>query len=133
MAHRLSAKLSPRYFGPFPIIARIGVVAYKLQLPPEAKWASARIHTSGILPYCSNCGREHCPTTLKSLNLFMKEAGIRIDVVREDCPLWKYMRTEREGSSTGMMCHVLQFAKIQNMEKMQNMEEGRRRKEAEKT
>ncbi|XP_074317962.1 uncharacterized protein LOC141654744 [Silene latifolia] len=37
LAFRASAKISPRYFGPFPIIARVGNVAYKLQLPPEAK------------------------------------------------------------------------------------------------
>jgi len=30
-------KLSMRYFGPFPILARIGPMAYKLQLPPSAQ------------------------------------------------------------------------------------------------
>lgn len=36
MAKRLSHKLSKRYFGPFEILRRIGVVAYKLKLPPDS-------------------------------------------------------------------------------------------------
>lgn len=31
---RVSMKLAPRYIGPFPILARKGEVAYKLELPP---------------------------------------------------------------------------------------------------
>ena len=29
------AKLKPRYMGPYPIVKRIGVVAYRLELPEE--------------------------------------------------------------------------------------------------
>ncbi|MCH98625.1 hypothetical protein A2U01_0019630 [Trifolium medium] len=36
---RTSQKLSKRYFGPFPVIRRIGAVAYELDLP-----SSSRIH-----------------------------------------------------------------------------------------
>ena len=36
LAHRVNQKLSYRYFGPFKIIQKIGVVAYKLQLPAES-------------------------------------------------------------------------------------------------
>ena len=39
LARRRSEKLAPRYYGPFPITARVGKVAYKLDLP-----ASTSIH-----------------------------------------------------------------------------------------
>ena len=37
LAHRASHKLSPRFYGPFQVLQRIGAAAYKLQLPPESK------------------------------------------------------------------------------------------------
>ncbi|KAG9453182.1 hypothetical protein H6P81_006086 [Aristolochia fimbriata] len=37
LAKRPNEKLSPRFYGPFEILDRIGEVAYKLNLPPDAK------------------------------------------------------------------------------------------------
>jgi len=37
VARRISHKLSAKFFGPFPIVAKIGAVAYKLQLPLNSK------------------------------------------------------------------------------------------------
>lgn len=37
VAKRLNSKLCCRYFGPFPIIAHAGLVAYTLQLPPDRR------------------------------------------------------------------------------------------------
>lgn len=36
VATRANHKLSFKYFGPFPIVQRVGKVAYKLQLPDSA-------------------------------------------------------------------------------------------------
>lgn len=37
MVKRINQKLSPRFYGPFRIIARVGQTAYKLQLPDSSK------------------------------------------------------------------------------------------------
>jgi len=37
VAHRTSNKLSAKFFGLFLVLAKIGVVAYKLQLPEDSK------------------------------------------------------------------------------------------------
>ena len=37
LAPRSSQKLSFKFFGPYKIIARVGAVAYKLDLPPTSK------------------------------------------------------------------------------------------------
>ncbi|XP_057467471.1 uncharacterized protein LOC130756869 [Actinidia eriantha] len=37
MAFRKSAKLAPKFFGPFQVVQRVGSVAYKLALPPTSR------------------------------------------------------------------------------------------------
>nr|GFB72995.1 transposon Ty3-G Gag-Pol polyprotein [Tanacetum cinerariifolium] len=36
VANRLSVKLSPRYYGPYEVLARVRPVAYKIKLPPSS-------------------------------------------------------------------------------------------------
>ena len=41
-------KLAPRYIGPFPVMARVGTVAYQLELPPELSEVHNMFHISQL-------------------------------------------------------------------------------------
>jgi hypothetical protein len=45
-----SKKLLPKWIGPFKVLARIGEVAYKLELPPTLNWHGV-FHVSLLRPY----------------------------------------------------------------------------------
>ena len=47
-------KLAPRYIGPFEILERIGMVAYRLALPPDMSQVHSVLHVSMLRKYISN-------------------------------------------------------------------------------
>ncbi|XP_024030689.1 uncharacterized protein LOC112094320 [Morus notabilis] len=51
IAFGVKGKLAPRYIGPFPIVQRVGVVAYRLALPPESSHVHDVFHVSMLRKY----------------------------------------------------------------------------------
>ena len=44
-------KLAPRYIGPFEILERVGIVAYRLALPPSLSGVHGVFHVSMLRKY----------------------------------------------------------------------------------
>ncbi|CAH9143923.1 unnamed protein product [Cuscuta epithymum] len=72
VALRKNQKLGLRYFGPFPVIQRIGEVAYKLLLPP-----SARIHPVFHCSQLKPCKGDHA-TSYVPLPITTSEFGLTL-------------------------------------------------------
>ena len=77
-------KLRPRYIGPYEIIARVGPVAYRLDLPPELSKVHNVFHVSMLRKYIPNPSHvlRDQPVELKD-NLTYKEQSMQIVDRRE--------------------------------------------------
>ena len=55
-------KLSLRYIGPFEVLEKVGIVAYRLALPPSLSSVRDIFHVSMLRNYtsCSGLGRAFC-------------------------------------------------------------------------
>ena len=62
-------KLSPRYIGPFEVLERVGIVAYRLALPPSLSSVRDIFHFSMLRNYasCSGLGQDFCLILMRPL------------------------------------------------------------------
>jgi hypothetical protein len=68
---RVSQKLSKRFYGPFPVLRRIGTVAYELDLPPSSRIHPV-VHVSQLRAYKGDDPRSHftpIPIDMKCKNI----------------------------------------------------------------
>ena len=66
-SHQAPLKLSKRFYGPFTILERIGLVAYKLDLPLESSIHNV-FHVYVLKPFQGNFPVEVCPLPCDSVN-----------------------------------------------------------------
>ena len=69
VSHRSNQKLGPKYFGPFMIIDKVGSIAYKLALPPEAS-IHPTMHVSQLKPFHGSLPHQpYIPEWMRGLNI----------------------------------------------------------------
>ena len=68
VAFRSNAKLAPKYYGPYPVLYQIGVVAYKVQLLPNSLIHNV-FHISQLKKFIGEASTYvNCPSTDEEIN-----------------------------------------------------------------
>ena len=91
-------KLEPRYIGLFPVMTRVGTVAYQLELPPELSEVHSVFHVSQLIRCIS--------PPEKRTN--MSEIELAKDLIYEERPFRILDETERVTRSK-----AIKFYKVQ--------------------
>ena len=72
-------KLAPRFIGPFPVMSRVGTVAYQLELPPELLGVHSVFHVSQLRRCISPPEKKTAMTEIElAKDLTYEERPVRI-------------------------------------------------------
>ena len=92
-------KLAPRYIGPFPVLARVGTVAYQLELPPKLSEVHNVFHISQLRRCIS-------PSEKRT---DMSEIELAKDLTYEEKPIRILDQTERVTRSEEIRFYKVQW------------------------
>ena len=92
-------KLAPRYIGPFPVMARVGTVAYQLELPPEL----SEVHNVFHISHLRRC------ISPPEKRTDMAEIELAKDLTYEEKPIRILDQTERVTRSKEIRFYKVQW------------------------
>ena len=78
VAKRICLKLAAKYFGPYKVLAKVGIVAYKLELPPEAK-VHPTLHVSQLKKHVGEAMTQYQLSLMDSDGVIARELVAILD------------------------------------------------------